>query len=281
MKDKTLYDKDSIQSLSPHFKYNPGDILGPYNILFLYRTKKKNNNWYGEFQCPHCHKPFESSIAKISSGSCKMCPECLSEKQRELGRQVGKISKGKDYSKVDNPFYSFIEPTGDYILNSKGRRQFLWIIQCKQCKRKYVDIPSQVISEKRRRGNNPCSCYNRKNNSKGILLIEQILSQHRIDFIKEYSFSDCISDKQALMRFDFYLPDYNCCIEYDGEQHFHSVKIFKGNIGNAEQNFLLQQHYDNIKNKYCLEKGILLIRIPYFEYKDISLDYLKDRGLNI
>lgn len=39
--------------------------------------------------------------------------------------------------------------------------------------------------------------------------------------------------------------------------------------------------YDNIKNKYCLEKGIMLIRIPYFEYKDISLDYLRDRGLNI
>ena len=25
------------------FKYNPGERLGPYNILFLERTKKDNN----------------------------------------------------------------------------------------------------------------------------------------------------------------------------------------------------------------------------------------------
>lgn len=277
--DKTLYDKDSIESLSSRFKYKSGDNVGPYHILFLNRTKKKNNVWYGIFQCPYCKKPFESAIAKITSGSCKMCPECLFDKKQKIGRQVGKQSRGKDYSKINNPFYFFIEPTGEYVLSSQGRKQFLWVIQCKKCKRKYIAIPSQIISDKRRRGNNPCLCYNRKNNNKGVILIEQLLCQHQIDFIKEYSFSDCVSDKHTLMRFDFYLPKYNCCIEYDGEQHYRVVPIFKGNFGDAEQNFLLQKHYDDIKNNYCLQKGITLIRIPYYDYDKINLKYLKDRGL--
>lgn len=62
------------------------------------------------------------------------------------------------------------------------------------------------------------------------------------------------------LPFDFYLPEYNICIEYDGEQHNRSVKHFGG-----DKAFYTRIKHDNIKNEYCKNNGISLLRIPYFK----------------
>ena len=67
-----------------------------------------------------------------------------------------------------------------------------------------------------------------------------------------------LSKKGFLLRFDFYLPDYNCCIEVDGRQHREIVSRFGG-----EKAFTQLQNNDKIKNKYCNSNNIHLIRIPY------------------
>jgi very-short-patch-repair endonuclease len=48
------------------------------------------------------------------------------------------------------------------------------------------------------------------------------------------------------------------CVEYDGSQHYHPVEYFGG-----EKVFKETQKSDAIKNKYCSDNGIKLIRIPY------------------
>jgi len=49
-----------------------------------------------------------------------------------------------------------------------------------------------------------------------------ILIKNNINFISQYKFKDCIfPDTKYPAIFDFYLPDKNICIEYDGEQHFY------------------------------------------------------------
>ena len=53
-------------------------------------------------------------------------------------------------------------------------------------------------------------CYYKK--SKGEILILQYLKSHSINYLKEYSFKDLNN-----LRFDFYLPDYKTCIEFDGK----------------------------------------------------------------
>jgi len=58
--------------------------------------------------------------------------------------------------------------------------------------------------------------------SKGENLIEDCLNLLNINFQKQKTFDDLKYIRH--LKFDFYLPDYNCCIEYDGEQHFKSVK---------------------------------------------------------
>ena len=86
---------------------------------------------------------------------------------------------------------------------------------------------------------------------------------NNILYEREKQFKDC-RDKQVL-PFDFYLPDYNLCIEYDGEQHFKEVKWFGGKEG-----FEKRVKHDNMKNKYCEDNNINLLRIPYTEFENIE-----------
>ena len=72
------------------------------------------------------------------------------------------------------------------------------------------------------------------------------------------------------LKFDFYLPDYNCCIEYDGKQHFEPIDYFGGKNG-----FIKTQERDDIKNQYCKNNDIKLIRIPYTDLKKLDFTYLK------
>lgn len=53
--------------------------------------------------------------------------------------------------------------------------------------------------------------------SKGERRVEQYLKENNIEYNKQYKFKDC-KDIRCL-PFDFYLPNHNTCIEYDGEQH--------------------------------------------------------------
>ena len=99
--------------------------------------------------------------------------------------------------------------------------------------------------------------------SRGENVIDTILKQKGITYKRQHRFPDC-RDKYPL-PFDFYLPDNNICIEFDGEQHFRPVNYYGGIKG-----FELTQRRDNIKNKYCEEKGIKLIRIPYNKIDEIK-----------
>lgn len=102
------------------------------------------------------------------------------------------------------------------------------------------------------------------NSSTGSQEITNILNSFKINFEREKIFKDC-KDKRYL-PFDFYLPDYNCCIEYDGEQHFEISRTFKL----TDKDFKIIKKHDEIKNKYCKNNNIKLIRIPYWEFKNIK-----------
>ena len=101
------------------------------------------------------------------------------------------------------------------------------------------------------------------NFSKGEYLIEKLLIKNNITFIRQKRFSKC-KNKYSL-PFDFYLPDHKICIEYDGIQHFEPIKQFGGLKG-----YTITQKHDKIKNNYCSDNGIKLIRIPYWEKDNIK-----------
>lgn len=88
------------------------------------------------------------------------------------------------------------------------------------------------------------------------LKIINFFKKKKIKYIQQYRFDDCKLFKP--LPFDFYLPDYNICIEVDGEQHF-SKKM------QTEKEFENLKIRDNIKDEYCKLNKIKLIRISYWE----------------
>src|SRR3989338_4064496 len=91
-------------------------------------------------------------------------------------------------------------------------------------------------------------------NSKGELLIFNYFTNNNITFVTQRKFPDCF-DKQ-LLRFDAYLEEYNLCIEFDGDQHYANYERFGG-----EEGYKGIVKRDNIKNKYCKNKEINLLRM--------------------
>lgn len=105
-------------------------------------------------------------------------------------------------------------------------------------------------------------------NSKGEIKISNVLKSLNLNFEREKRFKNCKNKKE--LRFDFYLPDYNCCIEYDGIQHFQECSLCTDTLED-------RKYRDNIKNQYCRDNNIKLIRISYIDYDKIDEQYLKER----
>ena len=107
--------------------------------------------------------------------------------------------------------------------------------------------------------------------SKGEKEIRELLEKYKIKYTKQKRFNKC-KNKNTL-PFDFYLSDYNICIEFDGIHHFEPVKFWHG-----IEYFEKVQKNDNIKNEYCKNNNIRLIRIKYdeniFEKLKISIEVL-------
>lgn len=112
-----------------------------------------------------------------------------------------------------------------------------------------------------------CKCTK---TSKGELLIENYLLKNNITYEREKTFMGCVYN--SLLRFDFYLPDTNTVIEYDGIQHFMPTSFKKSR--NIDNNDIIRYEEqvikDKIKNTYCMVNNIKLIRIPYTRQKSIS-----------
>ena len=99
------------------------------------------------------------------------------------------------------------------------------------------------------------------------------LQSLNINFETQKTFNKCRNPKTNMpLRFDFYLPDCNCCIEYDGEQHFKENSFFRDDLKEIQKR-------DNIKTQYCKDNNIKLIRIPYTEFNNIKEILTKELNL--
>lgn len=121
-----------------------------------------------------------------------------------------------------------------------------------------------------------CGCLNSYYNQ----YIKLLLDKMKIEYIDEYP----IYVGGVRYRFDFYLPKYNLFIEYDGSQHFMPSRYNGSNKEKNLQDFYDVQRRDKIKNEYCKTHNHNLLRIPYYESKNIDsiisnhLQRLSDEG---
>ena len=88
-------------------------------------------------------------------------------------------------------------------------------------------------------------------------------------YVFQKKFDDC--KDQRRLPFDFYLPEFNCCIEVDGQQHFEPSKF--SNESDEYKDFIIRKKHDKIKTDYCLSHGIDLLRIDYNDIRRKNNNY--------
>ena len=109
--------------------------------------------------------------------------------------------------------------------------------------------------------NNGVRCYCARE-SKGEKRIREYFIDKSIEFISQQKFENCRNVRP--LPFDFYLPKYNLCVEYDGQQHFDEIHAY------SKESFQQTKINDEIKTNYCKENNIPLLRIPYWEFNNIE-----------
>lgn len=86
--------------------------------------------------------------------------------------------------------------------------------------------------------------------------IFSILTETGVNFKYQHTYKELRSSKNRPLVFDFFLPDLNILIEYDGQHHTDRHSLFGANLSRI-------QELDRIKTNYAKLHSIELIRIPH------------------
>ena len=111
------------------------------------------------------------------------------------------------------------------------------------------------------------------NMSSGEQEVIRVLEKYNVNYDIQYRYDDC--KNKLTLPFDFKINGYlrPICIEFDGYMHY------KPRGTDNIEHFIQRKINDGIKNEYCLNKGIKLIRIPYWEFKNIENILIKELHL--
>ena len=137
---------------------------------------------------------------------------------------------------------------------------------------KHGEFTQKPIHHLRRTGCPKC------NKNKGEEVIRKFLTSHNIEFEEQKTFEECKNIN--LLKFDFYLPKYNLCIESDGSPHYQKIN-WNGKMTDdeMEENLKLNQKRDNIKNEYCKKNGIGLLRVNNLKAVKELTEYFQTCGI--
>lgn len=160
------------------------------------------------------------------------CPECAGNKKKTHSEYV------KDVSSVNKN----IEVVGEYV---NANTEILH--KCLIDGHEWMARPNNILH-----GKGCPKCHN----SVGEKQVASYLENNKLCFVRQHTFQECKNVRP--LPFDFYVPDYNLCIEYDGIQHFEPRELFGGQRGFEETVMR-----DAIKTNYCLLNNIQLIRVRY------------------
>lgn len=257
-------------------------------------TKQKGRvYWKCQCSCGRIKSIRADGLKKIQT-----CGECKKDLSGQRFGRLIVLKKGKK-DKASHQFWickcdcgNIVEINSDHL--RRGKTQSCGCLHSEIChKTLFKDVTGQkfgkltVLNYEIREGKTYCFCHcdcgnevwvAKKNlinghtqscgcisNSIGEANIQKILQNNAIKICKEYIFKDLPN-----RRFDFYLPEYNRLIEFDGLQHFK----FENTWHKTEAEFKKAQLRDKEKNEYALAYNIPLVRIPYWERDNITLNMI-------
>ena len=170
------------------------------------------------------------------------CPYCA---KTYKGDKIGKILSVEEAQKrIDAAF-----PNEYKIITDKYKGWSKKGVILHKCGKYFECQPRDLLYHSH------CPCY--KIISKGENKIKKFLNNHNIKYEEQKRLEEI---KKA--PFDFYLPDFNLLIEFQGRQHYEPVEKFGG-----EKQLKLQQEIDNRKKEIALKNGY---KIFYISYKQLS-----------
>jgi hypothetical protein len=100
--------------------------------------------------------------------------------------------------------------------------------------------------------------------SKGEKKIKEYLALNNVQYVPQKEFEGLIGLKGKKLSYDFYLPDYNLLIEYQGEFHDGNGNYY------MKQNLKKQQEHDRRKKEYAKNNNISLLEIWYRDFNRIE-----------
>ena len=214
-----------------------GEVKYDYSNI-NYKGSKYKVNIY----CNKHKKEFSQLVSSHIKG-CG-CPECSKEERTKRKKYTTEFFIERAIN-IFGDFYSY-----EKTIYKKSKEKL--VVTCRQHGDFYI-TPNSFLNGK---GCPKC------NMSSGETRILGFLEELKIDYKPQKKFEEC-KDKQEL-PFDFYLPEHNLCIEFDGKQHYKPVDFFGG-----DKKFKDRKRKDKIKTKFCKDNNIELLRIPYWEQNNI------------
>lgn len=224
---------------------NIGDKI---NRWILLEKINKSGRVYYKCQC-ECGTIKEVRADHLKSGNSKSCGCLQKEKVKNNYIDLTNMQFGKwvVLEKADTP-----ETT-----TNKGT---FWKCRCECGTEKIVSGHSL-----RNGTSKSCGCIK----SFGEERIAKILSENDVSFGREFSFSNCTSASGYRCYFDFiiHLPNDFLLVEFQGRQHYED----------DSWNWISPKNNDKIKEQYCKENNIKLVKIPYWDYDKLDWSYIKEK----
>lgn len=230
-----------------------GQTFGYWQVLK--RADNRNGRAYWVCKCTACGKEKEVAGAHLRGDRSTNCGCIRMEKMRQASI---KNEQGKTYG------FLYVEKMAtEEEKPHNDRTGIYWNCTCQKCGRKNVIVFGDYL---RKGETKSCGCINSFNESK----ICQILDNANIKYKQQYKFKDLTSTGRECDKLMFDIAVFNndtllYLIEYDGIQHFEE--------GHFNNTFETTHNNDLLKNQYCFEHNIPIIRIPY--YADYTLEDLK------
>lgn len=219
---------------------------------FISQANNIHNNIYGYDQTLVTHKRTKVCILCTKHGRFYQTPYNHIIRKHGCPKCVGDKLSSK-----------FSMTTQDFITRAVATHGNLYLYDKAVCEKSTTPttitcrIHGDFIQQPRHHINgHGCSKCNRRSSLE--LRTVKALEDISEPFTEQKTFPDCKGARRVL-PFDFYLINLNILIECDGQQHYNPIHIFGG-----ERSFMKTQQNDAIKTNYCKEKGICLIRIPYW-----------------
>ena len=231
------------------YEYLIGQRINSWTVLDLDIRPK---HYYAICECD-CGTVEKVNIHNLISGYTK---DCGCGRKRMLSRTRSKDLIGQRFGKL----------TAVEKLNNSNRfNRILYRCDC-DCGNTII-VPSGSLTSGHTRS---CGCMVSYYNMYIDTLLDDMCIAHNAEEVVNIEGHNC--------RFDFYLPDYNLMIEYDGEHHYKPITYGCMSYEQAEENLEQRRELDRLKDDYCYYNNINLLRIPYWEkehIEEIINDYLQ------